>query len=75
MRRNAKNTLLVVWSKMSDSLRAAAWGFLLMWGMILSGCSLVLLFVAGLGHVPVWHAAVAAFAAMLSLTLSHIASE
>lgn len=59
---------------LKNAVRAAAWGFLLMWGMILSGCSLVLFFVAGLGHVPVWHGAAAAFAAMLSLTLSYIAA-
>lgn len=59
---------------LKEAIRAAAWGFTLMWGMILSGCSLMLLFAAGLGHVPIWHAAVAAFAAMVSLSLSHLAS-
>lgn len=45
---------------------------LLLYGMVASGCALVILYAAWLGHVPYWHAAAAALAGLASLTVSHM---
>lgn len=60
--------------KIIDAIRNAAWWFCLMWGTIMSGVSLVLVFMAMLGHIPIWHPAVAAFAAMLILSAGYLVS-
>lgn len=57
-----------------EAMKAALWFFFLMWGVVLSAGSLVLLLASGLGHIPFWHPAIMAFAALVSLSLSHIAS-
>ena len=55
-----------------DAIRSAASFVLMIWGLIAASCTLVLLYAAWLGHIPVWHAPALALISMAILTGSYL---
>lgn len=55
-----------------EGLKYAASWFLLMYGLVLAGVSLMLVYLAWAGSVPIWHPPVVMLASMASLTVSSL---